>query len=90
MSISIPSNSILQQELIDLVKKVITEAIRPTYSPDDLLDDAQASKILGNAKGTMSVWRHHGKGPAYVKIGSNVRYRYSELQRYIDSQTISP
>jgi hypothetical protein len=60
---------------------------RNAYLPDELLNDTQTAKILGLAKGTLAVWRVKGKGPAYVKIGANVRYRYASIIAYIDANT---
>lgn len=76
----------LRQKILNLIKEGIHLATHPTPTADELMDDSQASKMLGLAKGTMAVWRTQGKGPAYVKIGANVRYRYGDIQDYILSK----
>lgn len=77
-----------QNQIIQLVREGIRQAINPTPRAEELLDDSQSAKILSLAKGTLAVWRTQGKGPTYVKIGANVRYKYSELQRFIEAETI--
>ena len=53
-----------------------------------LLDDAQAAKILGISKGTLSVWRSTGRyALKYTKIGRCVRCRAGDLRDFIESRT---
>jgi hypothetical protein len=62
-----------------------------TIEQDKLVDSRDAEKILGLAKGTLSVQRCRGTSPIpYVRVGKLVKYRVSELQRYIESQTVTP
>jgi predicted DNA-binding transcriptional regulator AlpA len=83
-------NKKLKEKIIKMISEAIDNAsqaaTKGTYSNHDLLNDTQSAEILGIAKGTLAVWRHHGKGPKYVKIGSNTRYQYSDLLDYITSQ----
>jgi predicted DNA-binding transcriptional regulator AlpA len=37
--------------------------------------------------GTLSNWRYRGRGPKYVKVGSLVRYRRSDLDRWAADNT---
>ena len=54
----------------------------------NLLDDHQASNYLGLKKGTLSVWRSTGRYQIpFVKIGSKVRYRQSDLDVWLESRT---
>jgi excisionase family DNA binding protein len=54
----------------------------------NLLDDHQASHYLGLKKGTLSVWRSTGRYQIpFVKIGSKVRYRQSDLDVWLESRT---
>jgi excisionase family DNA binding protein len=54
----------------------------------NLLDDHQASNYLGLKKGTLSVWRSTGRYQIpFVKIGSKVRYRQSDLDEWLESRT---
>ena len=54
----------------------------------DLLSDKEATKYLGLADGTLSVWRSTGRYQIpFIKIGANVRYRCSALDSWLDSRT---
>jgi excisionase family DNA binding protein len=48
------------------------------------LTTPQASEILGVKPTTLEIWRHQGKGPAYLKIGRAVRYRIADLHDFLD------
>jgi len=53
-----------------------------------LLSDKEASKYLGLADGTLSVWRSTGRYQIpFIKIGANVRYRQSTLDAWLESRT---
>ena len=56
---------------------------------DDLLDNAQTASILGIKPNTLEIWRHKGKGPAFVKLGdhpaSPIRYQRSRVVAWIDA-----
>ena len=56
---------------------------------DPLLDETETSAMLGNSVGTLRNWRCSGlDGPDFVKIGRLVRYRLSDIERYIESKTV--
>ena len=50
-----------------------------------LLTSVEVAEILGITEGTLRNWRYQGDGPPYVKLGSAVRYKATDLQAYIDS-----
>lgn len=50
-----------------------------------LLKEQDAASRLGLAVTTLRRWRWAGKGPAFHKIGSAVRYSPEELARYIEA-----
>ena len=53
-----------------------------------LVNDQDAADILGVSKGTLQVWRSTGRyNIPYIKIGRNVRYRVSDLMKWLDSRT---
>lgn len=59
------------------------------YDSDQLLTPAQASELLGLSTQTLAIWRCNKRyNLNYVKVGRYVRYRYSDIQAFIDSQTI--
>jgi predicted DNA-binding transcriptional regulator AlpA len=38
---------------------------------------------------SLADWRHRGKGPDYIKVGQLVRYRRSDVQRWLDTRAVS-
>jgi hypothetical protein len=58
---------------------------------EKLLTTKQASEYLGLSPVTLSNARYTGTGVIipYIKIGSSVRYRLSELESYIKINTYS-
>ena len=41
-------------------------------------------------RGTLSQWRHQGKGPRYVKFGNRVLYKGSDLNDWLDAHMVYP
>ena len=39
---------------------------------------------------TLAHWRSEGRGPAFIKLGSRVAYRGSDLNAWLDERTIRP
>ena len=35
---------------------------------------------------TLEQWRYRGIGPRYVKVGRDVRYRWSDVEKWLDEQ----
>jgi len=53
----------------------------------ELLTREQAANHLNMKKATLECWAWKGIGPDMVKFGKTVRYRLSDLESYITSQT---
>ena len=58
---------------------------------DDKLYPANdpALAVIGSYS-TLAQWRHHGRGPAYVKLGSKVAYAGAALNEWIAERTVDP
>jgi|TARA_B110000263_G_C15253125_1_gene485111 predicted DNA-binding transcriptional regulator AlpA len=58
---------------------------------DRLLDTKQASKFLGLNEKSLANSRYTGTGISvpYIKLGKIVRYRLSDLEAYLDSNTFN-
>ena len=55
----------------------------------DLLTRKQAADFLGIKPQTLAVWATTRRyGLAYVKVGSRVRYRLSDLERFLESRVV--
>lgn len=53
-----------------------------------LLNTKQAAELLGLRQQTLENWRCAGLGPAFVKLGRQVRYDPRELQSWIAAHTV--
>ena len=47
------------------------------------IDEREAAQILGKSVSWMQRMRWMGAGPAYAKIGRNVRYSDTSLDQYV-------
>lgn len=52
-----------------------------------ILCERDAAAYLQISPRTLQSWRVSGKGPAYLKLGSSVRYNREALTRWLDAQT---
>lgn len=57
---------------------------------DPLFDTPTAAAYLGASEPTLQRWRKLQTGPAFIKMAGLVKYRRSDLDRYIDECTRSP
>lgn len=49
------------------------------------LSPEEVSDKFGIPKGTLTQWRFHGRGPAYFKLGRQVRYAAEDLEEWLKS-----
>lgn len=47
---------------------------------------AEVAEYLGVPPTTLTQWAHRDKGPAYVRIGRHARYRWSDVEKWLDQQ----
>ncbi|MFC3053301.1 helix-turn-helix transcriptional regulator [Kordiimonas pumila] len=52
-----------------------------------LLTTAQAAQYLRLASSTLNKWRVYGTGPKFIKLGRAVRYRHTDLDAFLASQS---
>jgi len=57
---------------------------------DPHLTCEQLSARLGICVETLSYWRRHQKGPAYMPIGRHVRYRIEDVLAWEQSRLVTP
>ena len=59
----------------------------------DLLTTKEAASLLGFKKNTLEIWGTKGKGPQFIKVGSDtqsrVRYLRSTLMAWLEAQAHS-
>jgi len=56
---------------------------------DELLTPEEAAAYLRKSEQTLANWRSRGKGPTYIKVEGGVRYRDSDLKRYLEQNTVT-
>jgi len=68
----------------------VTDDDEPIESTDDLLTTTQAALFLTVKPGTLSVWRatNRVRQPRFIRVGRAVRYRRSDLLKFLASQTV--
>ncbi|PLX37069.1 MAG: hypothetical protein C0606_11170 [Hyphomicrobiales bacterium] len=52
---------------------------------NELLNPSAAAEYLGSTQSTLSKWRMSGSGPAYIKVGHQVRYARTDLEAWVAS-----
>ena len=55
-----------------------------------LLSEHEAADILGFSVKTLQRRRWLRETPQFIKLGRKVRYRLSDLQRFIDQSAVKP
>jgi excisionase family DNA binding protein len=65
----------------------MTAGREKTRQPEPLLSVDQVAEWLGKPKATLYAWRSRGLGPKAIRVGNVLRYRRSEVERWLDEQT---
>jgi excisionase family DNA binding protein len=47
---------------------------------------AEVAEYLGYSVQTLYNWRNKGIGPRGIRVGGRVRYRWSDVERWLDEQ----
>jgi excisionase family DNA binding protein len=56
-----------------------------------LLTPTRAAELLGVSTNTLACWRSTKRYPlGFVRVGARVRYRVSDLERFINSRAEKP
>lgn len=58
----------------------------------ELLNTGDAADYLGVSRGTLEHWRTESppKGPPFVRLGFQVRYRVADLHQWIENSVVTP
>ncbi|MBU4214304.1 MAG: helix-turn-helix domain-containing protein [Actinobacteria bacterium] len=54
---------------------------------EPLLTPDQVAAVLGVPKTTLFRWRVDAKGPLGIRVGKHLRFRQSEVDRWLDEHT---
>jgi excisionase family DNA binding protein len=44
------------------------------------------AEYLGVPRKTLDQWAYRGTGPRFVRVGKHVRYRWSDVEQWLESQ----
>ncbi len=58
----------------------------PMEAPDRLLTVAELAEYLGVPVATVYAWRYRREGPPGFRVGKYVRYRWQDVQEWIQGQ----
>lgn len=58
-------------------------ATDPLFTPDPIAEK------LGITVQALALMRHEGSGPTYIKVGRRVRYRMSDVEAWLDANTVT-
>ena len=56
--------------------------------PESLVSPPDLAAMLDIPEHTLAQWRSRGTGPAYIKVGRHVRYRWSVVDAWLQEQTV--
>lgn len=54
---------------------------RPLAEPTDI------AKYIGTTEHQLAQDRYHGRGPKFIKVGKRVRYRWEDVDAWLDANT---
>jgi predicted DNA-binding transcriptional regulator AlpA len=54
---------------------------------DQLLTTPELADLLRKSPAMLKLWRHQKRGPAYIKVGRDVRYSQKTVDRWLAAQT---
>ncbi len=86
----------LEDESLDRIKLIIIaamqeavhEILKADVQSDRLLTTQDAANYLSIKVQTLSLWRSHGKGPSYIKLGGVVRYEMEVIRNYLQKRRV--
>jgi hypothetical protein len=57
---------------------------------NDLAKPPKVASVLEVTVDALTQMRYRGTGPAYTRVGGRIRYRWSDVERYLAEQTVTP
>ena len=57
-------------------------------STDPLYAPPAVAERCGLTVQALALMRHEGNGPTYIKLGRRVRYRMSDVEAWLDANTV--
>ena len=56
---------------------------------DAFFNTSEIAARLGVAEVTVRKWRISGSGPRFIRCGGNIRYRWTDIESWVSSRTVS-
>ena len=57
--------------------------------PDDTALPCDVAPVLHTTEGGLAQMRYRGNGPKFIKVGGRVLYRWSDINAYLDANTMT-
>jgi len=54
---------------------------------EQLYNEKETAKLLSMSVKTLQRYRYTGGGPIYIKLGKSVRYKESDIEKYVSERT---
>lgn len=48
----------------------------------------EVAEYIGKPERTLTQWRYLGIGPRFIKVGRDVRYRWADVDRWIEEHAV--
>lgn len=55
---------------------------------DEYLTAAEVGVKVRKSEAALAQWRYLGRGPKFIKLGRNIRYRASDVEAWLDQRTV--
>ena len=55
-------------------------------TPQTLLNESDAAKLLGVVPKALQAWRTRGGGPVYLKVGRLVKYTQADIDLWLETR----
>jgi hypothetical protein len=62
------------------------ESAHPT-TLQKLMTPSEVAEVIGVPVKRLYTWRLHEVGPAYIKVGHNLRYRVADVEAWLNANT---
>lgn len=49
-------------------------------------DESEVAEFLRVPPGTLRMWRYRGTGPRWSRVGRHIRYRWADVESWLDQQ----
>ncbi|MCU1483669.1 MAG: DNA-binding protein [Actinomycetia bacterium] len=59
-------------------------------NPRPLAGSAEVAEFLGVPVATLDQWAYRGVGPRFSKVGRHRRYRWSDVEEYVEANASEP